>query len=373
MFTVLCFTTILIIMAFLPRPVDSLSGGKEADFLPSPASFKAGSPSIEEADYLPSPVPFKAGGPSIEERPPSFRSFDPRMGQSHYDDKSEFPNQSLYPARALVVANRDPEEPVRLGKDFQTQRSRNNADDISTKTINTRTDSPVKPASVDVKSRRRQPDPLYLDLFRTPSPPPLPVYTPVAETDNEYPSVSLSMPRGLPTPNAMYGPRPMTSDPMYHDRAASYSPTSYTNPSAHPFPAALRESHQDHHSYPDVVPTAAPGVHSFRSATASVHSSWAVSPSHFPPPPALTPGVARFKQHPGPSIRSTDPASMPQVQNTTRTRKYSEPNPNHGGGLGHRSYALPVTEMPLRRRGTDGQLVDHAEWRRLVLDAAAKP
>jgi hypothetical protein len=332
--------------------VDSLSGSGEAEFPPSPASFKAGSP-------------FNEG------RPPSFYSFDPRMGLSPYDDKSEFPDESLSPAPTFVVANRAPQELPRLGKSFRTLRLRNNADGpISPKTIITRTDSPVKPASVDVKSRRRQPDALYLNLLSPHSPPPLPLYTPytpVSETGNKSPSASSSTSRRLPTiPKVTYGPRSMTSDSMY--RAA---PTSYTDPTAHSFPGTLRESH---HVYPDLVQTTSPGVNSFHSATASIHSKWAVSPPYILPPPVLTPGVVHSSQ----LLRPTDPPSMYHAQTTTfkRNRNISEPNTaveNHGGDPSHRSYTLPVTEISLQRRGSDGQMVNHAEWRRLVLGAAAKP
>lgn len=288
---ILCFSIVLGVMAFLPRPVDSLSGSGDAKFLPSPASFKAGSPG----------------------RPPSFHFISPYYG------KSEYPDESFFPARTPVMAN------------------------ISAKTTITMTDSPEKPASVDVKSRRRQPDPLPLDLFSAPSPSSLPVYTSALEIGNESPSVSLSMPMRIPTiPKVMYGSRAMTSDSMYHDRAAPYTPTSYTDPSAHSSSATLRESHQPGHLYPDLVQPATPSVYSSHSASVSVHSTWGVSPSsHILPPPVLTADVAKHQ--------------------------------SYGGDLGRRSYALPVTENSLQRRGSDGQVVDHAEWRQLVLRAASKP
>lgn len=339
MLTVLCFSIILGIIAFLPRPVDSLSGSGEAEFPSSPASFKSGSPFSEE-------------------RPPSFHSFDPDMGQSPYD-KSEFPDEPLSPTRTLVVANRAP----RLGKSFETQRLRNSTGDpMSSKMIITRADSPVKSASVDVKSRRRQPESLHLNLFSASSPPSPPLYTSTSETSNETPSVSLSMPRRLPTvPKVTYGPRAMTSsDSMHRDRAG---------PSAHSFPATLREDRQSRYLYPDLVQTATPGVYSFHSATGSVHSEWAAPSSHILPPPALTPGIAHSSQ----LLRPTDHPSMYHAQNMSFKRNVSEPNtavPNRGGGLGRRSYTLPVMEF--QRRGSEERVVDHAEWRRLVLRAAAK-
>ncbi|KAH9043190.1 hypothetical protein EDB85DRAFT_921377 [Lactarius pseudohatsudake] len=187
--TMLFFAIILGIMAFLPRPVES---NGEEDFPPSPASFTAGS--------------------LYDGRPPSFHSFDPRMG---YDDKSAFPDESLSSARALALANGAPQEPPRLWQGFQT---RNSTDDpMYAQTMIARTDSPMKPPGGD----GRKPT-FYFNPFSSPSPPPLPVYTPASETGNEPPSVPLTIPGRLPTvPELMYGARGMTSDSMPHDRAAS--------------------------------------------------------------------------------------------------------------------------------------------------------
>ncbi|KAI9466255.1 hypothetical protein BJY52DRAFT_1240692 [Lactarius psammicola] len=333
---ILCFSIVLGIMAFLPRPVESLSGSGEEDFPPSPASFKAGS--------------------LYDGRPPSFHSFDPRMGEFSYDDKSEFLDESLSPAHTL--------NHLVLWQSFQT---RNNTDDpIYAQTIITRTDGPMKPVGVDVKSGRQKADSLYLNPFSAPSPPPLPVYTPASETSNESPSVSPSMPSRLPTvPELMYGAR---ADSMHYDRAAPYTPTIYTDPSAHSLPATFRGSHQPRHTL------TCPVFHSFHSATASIHSKWAVSPSHVLSPPVFAPGVA-YSKHPSGSLHLQDPPSTYHAQNT-RKRNVSVPNitvPDHGEALAPQSYTSPVTESSLQRRGSDGQVVDHAQWQRLVLGAAAKP
>src|SRR6266702_1695616 len=345
MLTVLFFSIILGIMAFLPRPVES-SG--DEDFPPSPASFTSGSP--------------------FDGRPPSFHSFDPRMRQFPYDDKSEFLDESLSPARTLALVNGAPQEPPRLWQSFQT---RNSTDDpIYAQTIITRTYSPMKPVGVDVKSGRQKTDSLYLNPFSAPSTPPLPVYTPASETGNESPSVSPSMPSQLPTvPELMYGAR---ADSMHHDRAAPYTPTIYTDPIAHSLPATFRGSHQPRHMYPDPVQTAVPRVSSFHSSTASVHSKWAVSPSHVLPPPVLTPSVAH-SNHPSGFFHLQDLPSTYHAQDTTLKRNVSVPNMNHGGGLARQSYTLPVAESSLQRRGSDGQVVDQAQWRGVVLGAVAKP
>lgn len=338
---ILCFSITLGIMAFLPRPMES----EEIDFPPSPASFKAGSPSDEE-------------------RPPSFHSFDSPMG-SPYDDKSGFVDESLSAAGTPVLVNGVPQEPPRLWQSYQTQRSRNRTDDI------TGTASSVYP---DAKSGHQKADSLYLNPFSARSPPPPPVYTPASETGHEFPSVMLSTPSQLPAlPEPIYGARAVTSNSMHHDRAAPYTPTTYTDLSPNSFPATFRGSHQPRHMYPDLLQTAIPRVYSFHSTTASVHSKWAVSPSHTL---TLTPGVAH-PRHPSEFFHSQD---IPRGTSTLK-RNVSEPNRtvlDHGGGLARRSpdlvpVTLSVNGSSLQRRGSDGQLVDHAQWQRLVLGAAAKP
>jgi hypothetical protein len=337
--TVLCFSFTLGFMAFLPRPVESLSGSGEGEGeLPySPASFKAGS--------------FSDG-----ERPPSFHSLYPRMGLSPYDVTNGIPNESLSTARTSVLVNRAPQESPSLWQSFQTQRLGNSADGpMNTKAMITSTDSPVKLASVDVESGRRQTSSLYLNLFSAHSPsPPL---TPASEIGNEYPSVSLSMLSWPPAvPKLMDGARSVT---VHHGRAAPYTPTIHTDPGEHSVPATFRESHQPHHMYPDVVQTASPRVYSLHSATASIHSKWAVSPPHILPPLALIPGVVHSNRF----FHLQDPPS------TYRARKTSEPN----SSVRDLARGSPVTESSFQRRGSDGQVVDHAQWRRLVLGAAAKP
>lgn len=324
---VLCFSIALGFMAFLPRPVESSSGSKEAELPFSPASFKAGSFSDEE-------------------QPPSFHSFD---------HLSEFPDEALSPVRTGALGNSDPQKSHRLWQSFQTQRLGNSTDGpMHTETMITRTDSPVKPFNADVKSGRQQADSLYLNLFSARSPP---LSTPASENDNESPSFMLSMPSWPPTvPELMYGARPVTVHP---DHPALYTSTTYTGPGAHSFSATLKQSHQPHHIRPNVVHTASPSVYSFHSATASVHSKWAASPSPVLPPLVLTPGIARSTHF----FQLQDPPS------TYRVRKTSEPVRN----LTRQAYTSPITGSSFQRRGSDGQVLDYAQWRRLVLSAAAKP
>lgn len=334
---ILCFLFTLGFMAFLPRPVESL---------------------IEKGELPFSPASFKAGSLFNGERPPSFYSFSPRTGLSPYGATNGFPDESLSTAHTSVLVNRALQESPRLWQSSQTQRLGNSADGpMDTKTMITSTDSPVKLASVDVESGRRRASSLYLNLFsaRSSSPPP----TPASETGNEYPSVSLSMPGWPPTvPKSMYIARSAT---LHHDRATLYTPTIYTELGEHSIPATFRENHQPHHMYPDVVQTASPRVYSFHSATASIHSKWAVSPPHVLPPLALTPGVGLSTHF----LHLQDPPS------TYRAHKPSEPN-NSVRDLARRSHTLAVTESSFQRRGSDGQ-VDYAQWRQLVLGAATKP
>ncbi|KAF8274971.1 hypothetical protein EI94DRAFT_14528 [Lactarius quietus] len=339
--SILCFSITLGIMAFLPRPVESVSGSAEAGSPFSPASFKAGS-------FF------------DEERPPSLHFFDSRMGSIPLGDTGEFPDESLSPARTRVPVNRAPQKSPHLWQSSQTQRLGNSANGpMHTKTTITKADGPVKPASVDVKSERQDTGSLYLNLFSARSPSPLPNHTPASEASNESPSVSRNMPSWPHTaPKLMYGARSVTMD---HNRAAPYTPTIHADPGAHSFSATFRESHQPYHMYPDVVQTASPRVYSLHSATASVYSKWTVSPPHNLPPPVLTPRVAHSTH-----FHLQDPPSK------YRARKTSEPN---GGdrNISRRSNISPVTEGSFQRRGSDGQVVDHTQWRRLVLGAADKP
>jgi hypothetical protein len=330
---VLCFSITLGFMAFLPRPVESSSGSEKAELPFSPASFQAGS-------FF------------DEEQPSSFHSFN-HLG--------EFPNDALSPAPTGALINNNPQKSPRLWQSFQIQRLGNSTDGpMHTKTMITGTDSPVKLFNVDVKSGRQQDDSLYLNLFSAHSPSPLPIHTPASETGNESPSPMLSMPSWPPTvPESMYGARPVT---VHHDHAAPYTSTTYTDPSSHSFSATLKQSHQPRHIRPDVVHTASPSVYSFHSATASVHPKWAASPSPVLPPQVLTPGIA----HSTLFFQLQDPPS------TYRVRKSSEPN-RGVRDLTRRTYTSPVTESSFQRRGSDGQVVDYAQWRRLVLSAAAKP
>lgn len=334
--TVLCFSITLGIMVFLPRPVESLPESKEAGLPFSPASFKAGS-------FF------------DEERPPSFHPFDPHKGLTPYDVMGGFLDETLSPARTGTLVSRAPQKSPRPWQSFPTQGLGNSTDGpMDIKTMINGTDKPAKPASVDVQSGRRQEaDTLYLNIFSARSP---------SETGNQSPPVLLSMPSWPSTvPKSMYGARSAT---MHHDRASLYTPKIYTDPGAHSFSAALTENHQPRHVYPDVVHTTSPHAYSFHSATASIYSKWATSPPHTHPPPALTPGVA--VAHSNNFVRLQDPPS------TYRARTTSEPNASVRN-LASRSHTLPATESSFQRRGSDGQVVDHAQWRRLVLGAAAKP
>jgi hypothetical protein len=92
------------------------------------------------------------------------------------------------------------------------------------------------------------------------------------------------------------------------------------------------------------VQTASPSVYSFHSATASIHSKWAVSPPPILPPQVLTPGV----------VHSTLFFQLQDPPSTYRVRKSSEPN-SGVRDLTRRSYTSPVTESSFQRRGSDGQ------------------
>ena len=329
-------------MAFIPRPVESLSGGGEGE-----------GEGEEKEELPPSPASFKAGSLFDEERPPSFHSFY-RVGLSPYDVTNGFPDKSLSTTRTSARVNRAPQESPHL-----PQRRGNSPDGpMNTKAMITRTDSPLKLASVDVESRRRQVGSLYLNLFsaRSLSPP----LTPASEIGNESPSVSLGMPTWPHTaPKLMYGARPVN---IHLDRAAPYTPTIYADSGEHSISATFREGHQPRHMYPELVQTASPRVYSFHSATASVYSKWGVSPSHILPPLALTPGFG----HPDHFLHLQDPPS------TYHARKSSEPN-NSVRDLARRSHTSAVTGSSFQRRGSDGRAVDFTQWRRLVLGAAAKP
>jgi len=244
----------------------------------------------------------------------------------------------------------------------------------------------------NVVSGPQRVDSLYRSPFCDPSPPPVSIY-PRASTirpdvGGENSSISEDRPnlsstfselkRGALSPIALRNtPPPVT---MPRDRATEYTSTLHSILSHYSDPASPGDHSQLEQTYPDGARTATNSVYSFHSSAASVHSMWVESTPSVPPPPVPALDIAHFRGHSsflGPKDPSSgNNASFVAGSNAPLKRKVSEPSRTvqHYGELSaHQSYVSPVEESPLSRRGSDGQVLDPTQWRRLVLSAAAKP
>jgi hypothetical protein len=313
MFTVFCFAIALGIMAFIPRPVETLPGEKEDGMLPSPASFRAGSPTDEE-------------------RPMSFYSIDSRTGLISYNDQGVLPDGPLYPDRDTTLVNGAPRGTITVGPPLLWDTPRDRAGVVS------------QPQGVD--SFHRNP-------FRDPTPPPASIHLQVARTGvggenssifDDGPNLSSAFP-GL-----IYG-APSTA--IQRDRATEHTQPDQartTTPRAH-----------SHHSM-------AASVHS-KWAPPTPHT---LPPQVLTPriAPFRAPSVSQGLKGPSPTYsgtRGSKPSLMRTVSQPTGTVQ------RFGGDAVRRSYTLLGKEGPSPRKGSDGQALDRTQWQRLVLNAATKP
>jgi hypothetical protein len=321
-------------MACVPRPVKSSSEKKGDELPPSPASFIAGSLFSER-------------------RPPSFNSIDSRTGLVAYEAQGDFPQGSLPPDRERGPVNGIHQEDV-----------------------------PRK--STDMSSGLQRAD----ELSRDRSPSPVSIYSQTSTTETGTalgnPSLVQNMPsRSFISSGLMYSvPLPTTPNGSpsgnTHGGATFYTPARNSSLGHYPVRVTIGDKLQPAQTYPRPQRVASRS-HSFHS-TASVHSKWAASTPHVPPPPVIAPGATRSRgpgafagpQGPSPAYKAP---SRTWESNPTVKRNITEPTrtvQRYGVGLGRRSYIPPVAGRWQQSAG-DVQLLNQAQWQRLVLTAAAKP
>jgi hypothetical protein len=370
---VLCFAIALGVMAFVPRPVESL-------------------PMTEEDGAPWSPASFKAGSPSDERRNSSFYSIDSRTGLVSYNNRGGFPEASLTPSQV----NAAHEEtitvgPPRLRQSVQSPNPRHSNNTSTYGGTTSMGNSPRERASV--VSGPQRVDSLYRNPFRDPSPPPLSIYSrastirrgvggdnsSIAEDRPNLPYTVSELKRdalsSIPLRNT---PPPVTTP---RDRATEHTSILYSILRHYSVPASPGDHSQQELTYPDSARTATPSVYSRYSSAASVHSMWVESTPNVPPPPVPALDIAHFggpSSYLGPrDLSSGNNASfVARGSNAPLKLQVSEPSrtvQHHGELSAHRSYVSPVEESPFPRRGSDGQVLDPMQWRRLVLSAAAKP
>jgi hypothetical protein len=379
MITVLCFAIILGIIAFSPRPVESL---------PEPES--------EENEKVPlSPASFGAGSPIDEWRRMSpFYSIDSHTGLVTYNDKTVLQDESSFsPDRDSNPVNEAQQEtitvgPPRISLGFRSPGLRlGHKGSMNNDMISTR-ETPGDRANA--VSRPQRVESFQSNPFRDPMSPPVSVHS-LALTNRtgvggetsyiseDRPILSPAFPE--PTHRALSPIALRDSPPLLttrRDRTVEYTPVLSSTLSHYPPPVSFGSSAQQQ-TPPDRAQAATPGARSFHSLAVSVHSKWAASSPHAPPPPALTPGTALFRGHSVSSgLKNTSSAynapfgtwgSKPglrrQVSEPSRSlRRFSE-------NTAHRSYT-PHAKETFPRRGSDGQVLDRTQWQQLVLNAAAK-
>jgi len=330
---IFCFAIALGIMAFVPRPVETLPGGKEDGMLPSPASFRAGSPTDEE-------------------RQMSFYSIDSHTGLISYNDQGVLPDGPLYPDRDTTLVNGAPQETMTVGPPrlWDTPRDR-----------------------AGVVSQAQGVDSFHRNPFRDPTPPPTSIHLQVARTGvgGEYSSISED---GLNLSSAFHGlSHGAPSTAIQRDRATEYTPALSSVLHHYSLPKPVGGNSQPQQTQPDQARTTTPTAHSHHSMAASVHSKWAPPTPHALPPgiaPFRAPSVSQGLKGPSPTYngtRGSKPSLMRTISQPTGTVQ------RFGGDAVHRSYTLLGKESPSPRKGSDGQALDQTQWQRLVLNAATKP
>jgi len=354
---VLCFVIALGVMALIPRPVESLQGTEEVDPPFSPTSFGAGSLS-----------------PTDAMRNSFFYAIDSRTGFVTYSSggkSSECTPSPVNIAQGETITMGPPR--LRRGLESPNLRHSNNTHGG---TISMRK-APTEHTSVI--SRPRRVDTFHHNPLGNHSPPPASIYSRpsmirpgvgaknafIAKNRLNQSSAFPGLKRDALSPISLHSSPPPVIAPR--DLASEYTPTISSVLSHNSVPASPEDHSQRERMYPDRAQTATPSIYSFYSSAASVHPMWEELTPHIPPPPVLTPDTARFR---GPNNASFATSGS----NAPLRPKLSEPHraTQHYGALWARQpYHPPAKENS--RRDSNGQVLDQSQWRRLVLNAAAKP
>jgi len=330
--TVLCFTIALVIMGFIPRPVESLQGGEEDGFPLSPSSFGTGE-SVDEEGV---------------EGHTSFYSIDSRTGLVTFQDQGALLDAALYPDSDSKPISGTRQETITEGPPHLLEKIQNSPilslthdNDGTTSSGNT----PRGRASVVSGTQRVK---LYQsDPFCDPTSPPVSINSQASMIRTDVGEGTLRNPPTLVT--------------TQRDRATENTPTLYSV-HHHSLPTWFGNNSKPERTSPDHWQTETPSAHSFDSFAAGVHSKWVGPTSRAVPPPALTPGVARSHTTFGDPVGPT--------YDISRVRKMSAPTET----MRHSRVRQP-TDLHAKEgleRGSDGQVWDQTQWQRLVLSAAGK-
>jgi len=379
MLAALCFAIALVVMAFIPRPVEPEAAleslplaGTEKDCLPSNTyRVKTGSPTDKRR---PSPSPIRTGPPVNGGELP---------GKSLSPDRNTFPVNSFH---GEIIAL----EPLHPWQGFQSKNSRH-SNETRTRggTILSTKNAPG--GSGDIGSVPQHADSFCRKFFS---------YFPTSRIPTHL-RTSMIRPTmgGKNTPTAKVRPNrisifpklqhdasssiPLHNSPslvtMPRDRAAEYTPTAFSVLSNNP--VLTSPSGDSQPTYLDHSRTTTPNVCSFRSSPASVHSK-EVGPTPYVLHPSVpTPGVAHFQDLSafwGPKGTSSwnnaslaaGGSNLPLMRSASQPRRTVQ---RSGAGTVHRASTSPVKEVPFLRRGSDGQVLDQTQWWGLVRSAATKP
>ena len=360
MLTVLCFAIALVVMAFIPRPMETFPGEEEDDVPRSPASFVSGSPMDEE-------------------RCTSFYSIDSRTGLVTYKDQGALLDMALSPDSDSTPVSRTHQATIVEGLPRYLQGSygsstlrRSHSMPTNGGTIS-RGDTPSD--RISVVSMPQWVELFSSDPFRDPTSPPTSINSrasmirtgvggEISPLSKDRPNSTLSLTSLRDLPALVTTQR---------DRSTVYSIHH------HSLSAPFESNSKPEQASPDHLQAITPDAYSFHSLAASVHSRWAEPTSHTVPPLALMPGVAHFHEPlaflgglTGPTYvapfgaRGSKPGLMRSISDPTGTMRHIS------GDEVRQPADLHVKESPFPRRGSDGQVWDRAQWRQLVLSAAGK-
>jgi hypothetical protein len=362
MLIVLCFVISLGVMAFIPRPVESLQGTEEVNAPLTPASFIA--------------------SPADELRDSSFYSIDSRAGFITYNNGGKSLDCAPSPvnsARGETITMGPPR--LRHGFESPNLRHNNNAYGGTMSMRN----APTEHTRVIPGPRRV--DPFHHNPLGNRSPSPTSVYSrastirpgvggknsSIAEKRVNQSSAFPGLKRDALSPITLHGSPPPVTTPR--DLATEYTPTLYSVANDYLVPASPGDHSQREQTYPDRARRATPSMYTFHSSAASVHPMWVEPTPHIPPLPVLTPDIELFRGS-SPYLGLKDPSSGNSApfatsgSNAPLTPVLSKLHRHYGTLRAHPSLA-PIKESSFSRRGND--VLDQTQWRQLVLNAAAKP
>jgi hypothetical protein len=356
---VLCFLIALGVMAFVPRPVESLQGTEEVNPPLTPASFIA--------------------SPTNELRNSSFYSIDSRTGFVPYNNGGKSPVSTPSPLNS-AHGETITMGPPRLWHGFEGPNLRHNNDTYGG-TMSMR-NAPTE--HTNVTSGPQRVDPFHHNLLGNPSPPPTSVYSrarpgvggknsSIAQNRLNQSSAFPGLKRDALSPISLDDSPPPATTPR--NLATEYTPTPFSPLSHYLVPASPGDHSQREQTYLDRARMSTPSIYSFHSSAASVYPMWVEPTPQIPPLPDIAHfrGSIAYSGLMEPSSEN-DASFATGGSNASLTPKLSEPHAtmqHYGAHWAHQSHHPPVKDSSFSRRGSD--LLDQTQWRQLVLNAAAKP